>query len=211
MKRLGITMAFLFVFALLTTPITSFAQEDELDEKIMKDIEVIVKMDEGEGPLGIEKHVIKLFGCPMERLAAILELDEKTEKKIKEMALQHKEEMIDVRSKIEKQEVAMERILLKDRLDTKKLLAKHMEISKIKEEIARKKIEHKVKIYNLIPADKKKDAKEILFRRHSHPRLGGMGDLGEFRKGMHKLKDKMGFLRKRMKRIREECEEHKKR
>jgi hypothetical protein len=209
MKKLGILMAFLFVFALLTTPITSFAQEDDLDET-MKDIEVIVKMDEGEDPLGIEKHVLKLVGYPMERLAAILDLDEKTEKKVEEMALQHKEEMIDIRSKIEKQEVAMERILLEDKLDTKKLLAKYKEISKLKEEIAIKRIEHKLKIYDLIPADKKKDAKEIMFRRHSHLRLGGMGDLGEFRKGMHTLREKMGFLKKRIKRIREECEEHKK-
>jgi len=208
MKRLGILMAFLFV--LLTTPITSFAEEDKLDKEIMKDIEVIVKMDEGEGPLDVEKYVLKLVGCPMERLAAILDLDEKTEKKIEEMALQHEEEMIDIRSKIEKQEVAMERILLEDKLDTKKLLEKHKEITRFRETMSEKVIEHKVKIYNLIPADKKKDAKEILFRRHSHLRLGGMGDLGEFRKGMHKFKEKMGFLKKRMKRIREECEEHKK-
>ena len=208
MKRLGILMAFLFV--LLTTPITSFAEEGKLDKEIMKDIEVIVKMDEGEGPLDVEKYVLKLVGCPMERLAAILDLDEKTEKKIEEMALQHEEEMIDIRSKIEKQEVAMERILLEDKLDTKKLLEKHKEITRFRETMSEKVIEHKVKIYNLIPADKKKDAKEILFRRHSHLRLGGMGDLGEFRKGMHKFKEKMGFLKKRMKRIREECEEHKK-
>jgi len=208
MKKLGILMAFLFV--LLTTPITSFAEEDNLDKEIMKDIEVIVKMDEGEGPLGVEKYVLELVGCPMERLAAILELDEKTEKKIEEMELEQREKMIDTRSKIEKQEIELERILMADKFDTKELLSKYKEISKLKEEIVIKRIEHKLKIYNLIPADKKKDAKEIMFRRHSHLRLGGMEDSGEFRKGMHKIKEKMGFLKKRMKRIREKCEEHKK-
>lgn len=191
MKRL--LMPLFLVFALLAAPIMLFADVDEIDEEIQKElekieesikdisipeievdlnriqasVEVIEDIFDEDFPMRIQRKILKRFGDPVE----FLDLDDETVKKIKELKLKHREEMIDYRSKVEKAKLELERILMEDRLDTRKLLSRYKEIAKLKEEIEIKKIEHKVNIYDLIPDDNKDDAKDILFGCHSHIRI----------------------------------------
>ncbi len=207
MKRSGILIVILFMLGVWATPFVSLASVEKLyDEGIIEEIEGIEEIFDEGLPLKIERKVLKHFGCPAERLASILDLDEKTEKEIEEMELEQREKMIDTRSKIEKLNIEIERILMEDRLDTRKLLSRYKEIAKLKEEIEIKKIEHKVNIYDLIPDEKKKDAKKILFYRQSHIlKLRNVGDWNEFREGMHKFRGGMQEFRKEMEKMQEDC------
>lgn len=232
MKYFGMFMSLLFVFALLTTPIKSIANDEDVDEEIQKKleeieerikdiqipkidipdipeididldriqarVEIIEDIFDEDFPFRIERKILRTFGDPV----LILDLDDETEKKIEDTRLKHKEEMIDYRSKIEKAEVELERILLDDRLDTRKYLSKHKEISKLREEMHIKQIENKIKIYNLIPDEKKEEAKDILFGCCSNLKIkignirkcipqGCNKDWGIFHERMGELKENM--------------------
>lgn len=243
MKRLLIPL--FLVFALLAAPIMLFADVDEIDGEIQKElekieesikdisipvievdlnriqasVEVIEDIFDEDFPMRIQRKILKHFRDPVE----FLDLDDETVKKIKELKLKHREEMIDYRSKIEKAEVELERILIEDRLDTRKLLSRYKEIAKLKEGIEIKKIEHRVNIYDLIPDDKKDDAKDILFGCHSHIRIKMRGfpyyqfneDRGTFlermrwyRETRNKYRESMEELREHMQKIGEKYKDH---
>lgn len=219
-------MSLLFVFALLTTPIKSIANDEDVDEEIQKKpeeidipdipeidtdldriqakVEIIEDIFDEDFPIRIKRKVLKHIGDPVD----FLDLDEETVKKIEEMRLKYKEEMIDYRSKIEKAELELERILMEDRLDTRKLLSRYKEIAKLKEEIEIKKIEHRVNIYILIPDDKKDDAKDILFGCHSHIRIK-MRDFPhyQFNEGRGMFLERMRWYRETRNKYRESMEE----
>ena len=166
MKNLGKVVSLLFVSAILIAPLTSFAEKSEEED--------FIKVEE------IRR------GLPAE-----LNLSEKVEKEIKSLDLKHREKMIDYRSNLEKKELELDKILMEDKLDTEKLLSKYEEISKAKEEIAKADIKHKIDIYKLIPEDKKKEAKEILFR----PKRFGLRRFLEFPK-LQKLPEPRKLLEK---------------
>lgn len=170
-------------------------------DSIHTKLEVIEDMFDDNFPYRIEKRITKGLKVPGEDIVSFLDLDENTEKKIKDMQLNHKEEMIDYKSKIEKLELEIERILIEDRLDTRKLLSKYRELAHLREEIAIKKIEHKINIFNLIPEDKKKDAKDLFFNRHPHFRflLKDFRDIEDFREVILNFKENMEEFKETMK------------
>ncbi len=234
MKRLCNFLPILLVFFLLTTPITSLAAYDNIDEEIKKEleeamesikdieipeieipdipeieldldsiqtkIEVIEDILDTDFPYKIEQKILPKLKVAGEGIVSFLDLDETTEKKIKEMQLTYKEEMIDYRSKIEKIELEIERILMEDRLDTRRLLSKYRELANLREEIAVKKIEHKINIYNLIPDDKKEDAKDFFFNRHKHLKFlfKDINDFENLREGMQNFKENMEKFKETM-------------
>lgn len=113
--------------------------------------------------------------------APFLDLDEDVLKKMEEMRLKNKEEMLDLRTKIEKKELEMERVLLEDELDFKKILSVHDEISALRQKISRKRIEHKIEMYKLLPDDKKEKARGMFLHRFLDGKHGAPG--------MHNCKD----------------------
>jgi len=176
--------------------------EIEVDlDRIQAKVEVIEDIFDDDFPYRVEKKILPRLKFPGEGIISFLALDETTEKKIKDMQLKHEEEMIDYRSKIEKLELEIERILMEDKLDTRKLLSKYRELANLREEADVKKIEHKINIYNLIPEDKKKDAKDFFF--NGHPNLKfyfkDLGDFEGFREGMQNFKENMEEFKETMK------------
>jgi len=176
--------------------------EIEVDlDRIQAKVEVIKDIFDDDFPYRVEKKILPRLKFPGEGIISFLALDETTEKKIKDMQLKHEEEMIDYRSKIEKLELEIERILMEDKLDTRKLLSKYRELANLREEADVKKIEHKINIYNLIPEDKKKDAKDFFF--NGHPNLKfyfkDLGDFEGFREGMQNFKENMEEFKETMK------------
>jgi hypothetical protein len=170
-------------------------------DSIQAKVKVIEDIFDDDFQYRVEKKILPRLKFPGEGIVSFLALDETTEKKIKDLQLKHKEEMIDYRSKIEKLELEIERILMEERLDTGKLLSKYKELAELREEADVKKIEHKINIYNLIPEDKKKDAKDFFF--NGHPNLKfyfkDLGDFKGFREGMQNFKENMEEFKETMK------------
>lgn len=102
---------------------------------------------------------------------ASLDLDENILQKIKEIKLNHREKMIDLRSNIEKKELEFERVLMEEDLDLKKLLSINDEISNLRNEMVKDMLKQKIDIYEIIPADKKEEAKRIIFSRGLKDRM----------------------------------------
>jgi Spy/CpxP family protein refolding chaperone len=152
MKKYGMIMFFVLMIVLLVLPLTILAEETKGPS--------IMKPQEGEhmmrGPEGRMGHHDWL---------SYLNLDEKVIQKIQEMRLAHKEKMIELNSKIAKKELEFEKVLLEKELNFTKLLSVYDEISDLKQELERKKIEHKIEIYKLIPDDKKEEAKKIFLHK----------------------------------------------
>jgi Spy/CpxP family protein refolding chaperone len=149
MKKYGMIMFFVLMSVLLVLPLT--IQAEETKEPSM------MKPHEGEqmmkGPMGHHDWL------------SSLNLDEKVIQKIQEMKLAHKEKMIELNSKIAKKELEFEKVLLEKELNFSKLLSVYDEISDLKQELDRKKIEHKIEIYKLIPDDKKEEARKIFLHK----------------------------------------------
>jgi Spy/CpxP family protein refolding chaperone len=103
------------------------------------------------------------------------DLDEDILKKMQEMRLRNKEEMLDLKNQIGKKKLEMEKVLLEDKLDFKKILSIHNDISELKQKISRNRIEHKIEMYKILPDEKKEIAKRMflhLFSREKHGRPG---------------------------------------
>jgi len=112
------------------------------------------------------------------------DLDEDILKKMQEMRLKNKEEMLDLRTQIQKKELEMEKVLLKEKLDLNKILSIHDEISNLRQKISRKRIEQKIEMYKLLPDDKKEGARKMF--------LQGFSDKKHRKPGMNDWRDKSG-------------------
>ena len=108
------------------------------------------------------------------------DLDEDILKKMQEMRLKNKEEILDLRTKIEKKELEMEKVLIDDDLDLNKVLSIHDDISALRQKISRKRIEQKIEMYKLLPDDKKETARKMF--------LHGFSDRKHGEEGMHNCK-----------------------
>jgi len=113
-----------------------------------------------------------------------LNLDEDVLRQMKEMKLKNKEKVLDLKNRIEKKELEMEKLLLEKKLDFKKILTAHDEISALRQKISRNMIEQKIEMYNLVPDDKKEEAKKIFLRRLLRSDHG--------KSGMYEKRDKSG-------------------
>ena len=102
---------------------------------------------------------------------ANLDLDENTLQKIKEIRLKHREKMIDLKSNIEKKELEIERVLMEEGLDKEKLLSVNEDIANLRNEVVQEMLELKIDIYEIIPVDKKEDAKRLIFHRGLKDRI----------------------------------------
>ena len=112
------------------------------------------------------------------------DIDEDILKEMQEMRLKNEEEMLDLRTKIEKKELEMEGILLEDKLDFKKILSIHDEVSALRQKVLRKRIEHKIEMYKLLPDDKKETARKMF--------LHGFLSRKHGKEGMHNCKGEPG-------------------
>ncbi|MBN1695123.1 hypothetical protein JW879_06970 [candidate division WOR-3 bacterium] len=118
-----------------------------------------------------------------------LNLDENVLQKMQEMRLKNKEEIIDLKNRIEKKELEMEKVLLEKELNFNKILSIHDEIANLRQKISREMIENKIEMYKLIPDDKKEEAREIFI--HKFLRKGP----GKF--GKHERRENPGCPMKR--------------
>jgi Spy/CpxP family protein refolding chaperone len=94
---------------------------------------------------------------------------------MQEMRLKNKEDMLDLGTKIKEKNLEMEGILLEDELDLKKILSIHDEISALRQKISRKRIEHKIEMYKLLPDDKKETARKMFLHGFSERKHGKEG------------------------------------
>jgi Spy/CpxP family protein refolding chaperone len=112
-----------------------------------------------------------------------LNLDDDVLKKIQEMRLESKENMLELKIQIEKKELEMEKVLLEEKIDFKKVLSIHDEIADLQQKFSKKRIEQNIEMYKLIPEDKKEEAKKIFlyrfFGRKGHKKTGMPGRIGE--------------------------------
>lgn len=108
------------------------------------------------------------------------DIDENILKKMQEMRLKNQEEMLDLKTQIERKELEMEKVLINDEIDFNKVLSIHDEISDLRQKISRKMIEHKIEMYKLLPDDKKEIARKMF--------LHGFSDRKHGKEGMHNCK-----------------------
>ena len=104
-----------------------------------------------------------------------LDLDEDLLQKMQEMRLKNKEKILDFRNQIQKKELEMEKVLIQDNIDFKKLFSVNDEMSVLRQKISRQRLEQKIEMYKLIPDDEKEEAKRIFFHRFSGKRHKGSG------------------------------------
>lgn len=107
-----------------------------------------------------------------------LDLNDDILRKMQELRLENKTEILELRNQIEKKELEIEKVLLDKKLDFDKILSIHDEISDLRRKIGRKRLEEKIEMYKLIPDDKKEEAKNMflhrfLGKRHERPGMYG--------------------------------------
>jgi len=144
MKKFGVLIVPALILCLLVFPLTIHAQKENTDKR-----------------LRTERKLAERYYHNW----ASLDLDNDFLQKIKEIKLKHREKMIDLRSNIEKKELEFERVLMEEDLDVKKLLSINDEISNLRNEVVKEMFKQKIDIYEIIPADKKEEAKRIIFSR----------------------------------------------
>lgn len=155
MKKYAIVVSSVLLLVFLVLPLTVQAEKGKCG-KDMKGDGILM----GKGPHGLE-----LFR----------DLDEDILKKMQEMRLKNKEKMLDLRTEIGKRKLEMEKVLIEKELNFKKILSIHDEISKLEQEISRKRIEHKIEMYKLLPEDKKEMAKKMFLHGFLDRKHGGPG------------------------------------
>ncbi len=171
MKKYGIIIFSVLMSMFLVLPLTVQAEEGKEGH--------MMKSSEGE-------HMMRAPGGSMGHhdWLSSLNLDEDVLQKMKEMRLNNKEKMIDLRTQIEKKGLEMEKVLMDKKLDFNKILSIHDEIATLRQKISRKKIEQKIEMYKLLPDDKKEGARKMF--------LQGFSDKKHRKPGMNNWRDKSG-------------------
>lgn len=163
MKKYSMIIFYVLMSIVLVSPLTMQAEEEQECH--------MMKSQEGE-------HMMGKLGGPMGHhdWFSSLNLDEDVLKKMQEMRLKNREKILELKNQIEKKELEMEKVLIDEKLDFKKLLSIHDEISNLRQKISREKIEQKIEMYKLLPDDKKEEARKMFFHRflkRSHGKTGG--------------------------------------
>ncbi len=159
MKKYIMIMFYVLMSAFLVLPLTVQAEERKKYEKMKVDKESMGKMHHG--------------------WLSSLNLEEEVLQKMKEMRLKNKEKILDLKNQIEKKELEMEKVLIEEELDFKKILSIHDEISDLRQKISRRMIEQKIEMYKLIPDDKKEEARKMFLHKFLGKRHGGSEMRGE--------------------------------
>lgn len=92
-----------------------------------------------------------------------LELSGDLMTKIEDLWYQHQKEMLDLRYNLEKKEMELSDILRKDDFSIDKFLPKWKEIQQLKNDMELKMLNFKISVYKMLPKEKAKDAKYLLF------------------------------------------------
>jgi Spy/CpxP family protein refolding chaperone len=142
---------------------------------------------------GMRYRDMKGEGIPIDRwhhhCFSSLDIDEDVLREMREMRLKNKENMLELKNQIEKKKLEMEKALLEEELDFKKILSIHDDISELRQKISRKMIEQKIEMYKLLPDDKKEEARKMFLRQFlgkGHRKPGMYGEEGKFRYPMGK-------------------------
>ena len=150
MKKFKVLIVPVLILYLLVFPLTIQAQKENKDEKLRAERKLDERHFHGWASLDIDKAILQ---------------------KIKEIKLKHREKMIDLKSNIEKKELEFEKILMEEDLNAEKLLSINDDISNLRNEMIREMLKQKIDTYEIIPADKKEEAKRIIFHHRLRDKL----------------------------------------
>jgi hypothetical protein len=152
MKRFRVLIVPALILYLLVFPLTIQAQKENTDERFRTERKLDERYFHEWSSMDLDKDILQ---------------------KIKEIKLKHREKMIDLRSNIEKKELEFERVLMEEDLNVKKLLSINDDILNLRNEMVREMLKQKINIYEVIPDDKKEEAKRIIFHHRLRDKLMG--------------------------------------